>query len=265
MNILGYNSYYQVLNAKDYGIPQNRERVYTISIRKDIDNCKFEFPQKEGLKLRLKDLLENEVDEKYYLKDYQIENIKKSNFMVNKRRIQDKDYCDTLCARDWKDPKCVQVGTLDIKGNDCIKRIYSDKGISPTLTDMQGGNRQPKILELPCIGASRGRNPNNPSDRTPKINIIGNYMPSGHDASRIVNSNGLAPTVKENHGTVTATNENFRIRKLTPKECWRLMGFSDEDFEKAEKIPTSNTQLYKEAGNSICVPVLERIFRQLFK
>lgn len=213
-----------------------------------------------------------------------------------KNLIQEKDVSDTLCARDWKDPKCVQVGTLDIKGHDCVKRIYSDEGISPTLTDMQGGNRQPKILELPCVGASRGRNPDNPSDRTPgieteqrleinkngtsncistvqkdnyilepKINIIGNYMPSGHDASRIVNSNGLAPTVKENHGTVTATNENFRIRKLTPKECWRLMGFSDEDFEKAEKIPTSNTQLYKEAGNSICVPVLERIFRQLFK
>lgn len=321
-------------------------------ILKELENEKkikvwwtFKFPEKEELKLRLKDLLETNVDEKYYLKDYQIENIKKSNFMSNRRRIQEKEYCDTLCARDWKDSKCVQVAQLDIKGHDCIKRVYSDKGISPTLTDMQGGNRQPKIMiknatkkgyteavdgdsinlaypnsktrrgrvgkqvsqtlmgndsmgvvELPYIAASRGRNPENPSDRTPgieteqrleinnkgtsncittvqkdnyvlepKINTIGNYMPSGHNASRIVNSNGIAPTVKENHGTVTATNENFRIRKLTPKECWRLMGFTDEDFEKAKNVPTSNTQLYKEAGNSICVPVLERIFRQLFK
>jgi DNA (cytosine-5)-methyltransferase 1 len=124
------------------------------------------------------------------------------------------------------------------------------------------------------------------------IKVIGNYMPSGHDASRIVDSNGLAPTVKENHGTVTAiiegqsgliqptdrkykehnterkehiefkddncshalrtsvvpiTCNNFRIRKLTPKECWRLMGFDDEDFEKAKNVPMSNTQLYKQA------------------
>lgn len=205
LNTLGYNSYYQVLNAKDYGVPQNRERVFVVSIRKDIDNKSFEFPEKEELKLRLKDLLEDKVEEKYYLKDYQIENIKKSTFMVNKRRIQEKDYCDTLCARDWKDPKCVQIGTLDIKGHDSIKRVYSDEGISPTLTDMQGGNRQPKI------------------------------------------------------------EENYKIRKLTPKECWRLMGFSDENFEKAVNIPTSNTQLYKQAGNSICVPVLEKIFKNLLE
>ena len=95
-----------------------------------------------------------------------------------------------------------------------------------------------------------------------KINVIGNYSPSGHDASRIVDENGLAPTVKENHGTVTATIQNYRIRKLTPKECWRLMGFDDEDFEKAEKV-NSNTQLYKQAGNSIVVDVLEELFRMI--
>lgn len=87
-------------------------------------------------------------------------------------------------------------------------------------------------------------------------------MPSGYSASRVVDSEGLAPTVKENHGTVTATNQDLRIRKLTPKECWRLMGFSDEDFEKAEKV-NSNTQLYKQAGNSIVVNVLVRIFKNL--
>lgn len=146
MNALGYNSYYQVLNAKDYGIPQNRERVYTVSIRKDIDNGNFKFPEKEELKLRLKDMLENEVDEKYYLNDAQIERIKTTTYNVGKTRIQEKEYCDTLCARDWKDPKCVQVGKLDMKGHDSIKRVYSDKGISPTLTNMQGGNRQPKII-----------------------------------------------------------------------------------------------------------------------
>lgn len=95
-----------------------------------------------------------------------------------------------------------------------------------------------------------------------KINIIGNYSPSGHNASRIVDNKGLAPTVKENHGTVTATISNLRIRKLTPKECWRLMGFDDEDFEKASKV-NSNSQLYKQAGNSIVVNVLEKIIKNL--
>lgn len=234
LETLGYNSYYQVLNAKYYGIPQNRERIYTISIRKDIDKGNFVFPQKEELKLRLKDMLEDEVEEKYYLKDYQIENIKKSNFMVNKRRIQEKDYCDTLCARDWKDPKCVQVGTLDIKGHDSIKRVYSKEGLSPTLTDMQGGNRQPKIIE-----------------DFYKSRATREYK----DVSPTLRSERIGLKVKD----------NYRIRKLTPKECWRLMGFSDEDFKKAANIPTSNTQLYKQAGNSIVVDVLEKIFKNLFE
>lgn len=138
---------------------------------------------------------------------------------------------------------------------------------------------------------------------------FGNYSPSGHDASRIVDENGVAPTVKENHGTVTAvarevseieliddTNlgfnptpkiyteyaptlragryglkvkecdemNNLKIRKLTPKECWRLMGFDDEDFYKAEAV-NSNSQLYKQAGNSIVVDVIEKIYEKLFE
>lgn len=145
MNQMGYSNFYQVLNAKDYGIPQNRERVFTISIRDDLNQF-FIFPEKEELKLKLKDILEDQVDEKYYLNNAQIKRIHETTYNVGKTRIQEKDYSDTLCARDWKDPKCVQVGTLDIKGHDCVKRVYSDEGISPTLTDMQGGNRQPKVI-----------------------------------------------------------------------------------------------------------------------
>lgn len=255
MESLGYNNYYQILNAKDYGIPQNRERVYTISIRNDIDKGIFKFPEKEELRLRLKDLLENEVEEKYYLKDYQIENIRKSNFMTNKRRIQEKEYCDTLCARDWKDPKCVQVGILDIKGNDCIKRVYSKEGISPTLTGMQGGNTQPKIMiknatkkgyDEAIVGDSV--NLSYPNSKTRRGRV-------GHQISQTIQCN-------DNIGVIA---ENIKIRKLTPLECWRLMGFNDEDFEKAANIPTSNTQLYKQAGNSIVVNVLEKIFINLFQ
>ena len=288
MEDLGYNSYYQVLNAKDYGIPQNRERVFTISIKKDIDITGFSFPEKQELKLRLKDMLEKDVDEKYYLDDEKIKKIKSSTFAQERLRIQEKDYCDTILARDWKDPKCVQVGELDIKGHDCVKRVYSGEGISPTLTDMQGGNRQPKILiDEPVIAASRGRNPDRPGDRTPgipteqrlEINKQGisntittvqkdNYViepclkikeatKTGYKEAYAGDGVNISGRMKYQRGNVqkemTTGSErgvvtpDMRIRKLTPRECWRLMGFSDDDFDKAQRVPTSNTQLYRQA------------------
>lgn len=312
---MGYNNYYQVLNAKDYGIPQNRERIFVISIRKDIDKGSFKFPEKQTLQLKLKDLLDDEVDEKFYLKDSQIERIKNSTFMQEKKRIQDKEYCDTLLARDWKDPKCIRMcknnqseNVEDIKLKGAYGRNYGSKGkieneVCSTLQAAMGngGGNVPLVKEDSYISKKYKDfyndngyipemfNPYNESeiqDIAPtqttqcgntassatilkkednnKIKVIGNYMPSGHDASRVVDSNGIAPTVKENHGTVTATNVDFKIRKLTPKECWRLMGFSDEDFQKASDTGLSNTQLYKQAGNSIVVNVLEEIFKNLF-
>ena len=202
MEQLGYKNYCQVLNAKDYGVPQNRERVFTVSIRKDADSG-FKFPARRPLIKHLKDVLETVVDEKYYLSDEQTKGLKFSN--------PDVAYC--LDANYYKGTnvsqylqkrrrQIIKVGDLDIKGNDQIKRVYNAEGVSPTLSTMGGGNRQPKIAQ------------------------------------------------------------KHRIRKLTPKECWRLMGFDDADFEKAEKV-NSNTQLYKQAGNSIVVNVLEAILKEL--
>lgn len=313
---IGYNNYYQVLNAKDYGIPQNRERIFVVSIRKDIDKGNFKFPEKQTLQLKLKDLLDDEVDEKFYLKDSQIERIKNSTFMQEKKRIQDKEYCDTLLARDWKDPKCVQVcksnqskNIEDIKLCGAYGRNYGSKGkieneVCSTLQAAMGNGdgNVPLVKDFSYVEKKYKEffdkngyipemfNPYNVNEvqdvaptqtsncggsgssatvlkveETPKkINVLGNYMPSEHNASRVVDSNGIAPTIKENHGTVTATNVDFRIRKLTPRECWRLMGFSDKDFDNAQATGLSNTQLYKEAGNSIVVDVLERIFKNLF-
>ena len=208
MKNLGYNSFYEVLNAKDYGIPQNRERVYTISIRKDIPQ-QFNFPEKEELLLKLKDMLEVEVDEKYYLSDDKTKGIKLNTTEGNSDNIE-------------------LVGKLDIKGHDCVKRIYSKEGLSPTLTDMQGGNRQPKIVEE----KEYQRAPLKFLNRNQK-NIEGDYA-FCVDSS---NTGGIKET----------QNNKIRIRKLTPKECWRLMGFSDEDFERAKAVPMSNSQLYKQA------------------
>lgn len=214
MEQLGYKNYYQVLNAKDYGIPQSRERVFTISIRNDI-NKDFQFPNKQPLKLKLKDLLDDKVDEKYYLSDAQVNRIKTSTYTSNNRRIQKKDYCDTLCARDWKDPKCVQV----------------DKTI--------------------CLNSKGGRNG------------VEGLQPSLKD--RVYDSNGIATCCATSNFFMPNYTDGLRIRKLTEKECLKLMGFDDEDYEKIKSIGISRSQIYKQAGNSIVVNVLEAIFKELFK
>ena len=157
MKALGYINYYQVLNAKDYGIPQNRERVFTISIRKDVD-VGYEFPKKTTLELRLKDLLEDEVEEKYYLSkkmiDFFYRNEQKQKekgngfrFGVSDGNVIAKAVTTRAGGRmDDNFIKCIQVGTLDMKGMDCIKRVYSAEGLSPTLTTMGGGNTEPKVV-----------------------------------------------------------------------------------------------------------------------
>ena len=401
----------------------------------------YEFPEEFPLELRLKDMLETEVDEKFYLSDVAIQGRLQSDFRqynLERSLINEKEVHPTILARYEGAPTLLQEPKLiggigEKKSNGGTQwyqrdRIYDDNVATciTTACNPYYAIEENEIID-PFICASRGRNPENPSDRTagihleqrlepnfsgcsntlttvqkdnyvvePKINVVGNYSPSGHDASRIVDTNGLAPTVKENHGTVTAISEpivceqrsdeglrffkgdyvgalrtidacgdkrvivptnnkrgydeaaigdsinleqpnsttrrgrvghgvaqtlntspqqavvenctdriireepleregwhdhakevistqglcrtlcaqsnnlvtkikepcNLRIRKLTPKECWRLMGFDDSDFEKASEV-TSNSQLYKQAGNSIVVDVLYYIFREM--
>lgn len=151
------------------------------------------------------------------------------------------------------DVNCKCVGMLDIKGQDCIRRVYSSDGLSPTITTMGGGNREPKICE-PRIGAIRGRNHDNPSDRTSGTPTE-QRLEVGGDCS-----NTLTTVQKDN----VVIEPSIRVRKLTPKECFRLMGFEDADFDKASAV-NSNTQLMKQAGNSIVVNVLCAIFGQMFE
>lgn len=380
----GYSNYWKDLNAKNFGIPQNRDRCFMVSL---LGDYRYEFPREIPLQLRLKDMLEDSVDELH----------------------------------------------------DISRREYSGDGVAPTIHTSGGGQQEPKIVQMPhgfnkgsvqanCPTITSSKFQDNNFVAELQINVVGNYSPSGHDASRVVDTGGLAPTVKENHGTVTAiveplaydeqngyirtdgtvgtlttdgsspkhnnrvieprviggigkkksnggtqwyqqdrvydneiaisvttgflpyykteekavnvmsdyvsekgvkyildskrgmatdvnaeicqpltakgqanwtgsfvspdiesieksstigseeptkinlkdgtqitSNDNLsglRIRKLTPKECWRLMGFDDADFNKAA-LHNSNTQLYKQAGNSIVVDVLVHIFAQM--
>ena len=233
LNTLGYNSYYKVLNSKDYGVPQNRERVFTVSIKKNIDNGSFNFPNKEELEIRLKDILENNVDEKYYLSKKMI-----NFFYKNEQKQKEKGNGFRFGVSDGNViAKAVTTRAGGRMDDNFIKSIDSQKELSPALTDIQCENRQHKSI----VGSTQK-----------------------HAA---ISKDGIVPTLTsamgQGGGHVPMHNYDLRIRKLTPLECWRLMGFNDEDFEKAKNIPTSNTQLYKQAGNSIVVKVLEKIFKNL--
>lgn len=152
----GYNNYWKVLNAKDYGIPQNRERVFIVSIRKDIDHGMFEFPSPFPLKKRLKDVLEEEVDEKYYLSDktlqFFIENTKKQREKGNGFKFDPSDgnvIAKTITTRAGSrmdDNFIKQIGQIyPNSGNPQAGRIYDSNGIQPAMDICQGGNRMPKI------------------------------------------------------------------------------------------------------------------------
>ena len=145
-------------------------------------------------------------------------------------------------------------------------RIYDANSIAMALLSSPVGNAGgysylytiggAEMTNEPFIVASRGRNPENPSDRTSGIPTEQRLEP---------NSKGLCntlTTVQKDNYVAEPKQSNLRIRKLTPKECFRLMGFDDEDFYKVEAV-NSNTQLYKQAGNSIVVDVLEAIFTNL--
>ena len=315
MEQLGYNNYYQVLNSKDYLTPQNRERVFTISIRNDI-NKDFHFPEKQPLKLRLRDLLEDEVDEKYYLSDTQVNRIKTSTYTSNNRRIQEKDWCDTLCARDWKDPKCVEVDFVSKKYNEFIDKkgyipdMYNPynnseiKDIAPTKSTQCGSTTSSATILIRNKSLRETLEQNNIEK---DISFIDSYNRnirkddlSGTITTRVNDSNNtfiaiknatkqgyleahdgdgcyisnidkkrgtvqkeMIPTLKTSPDIVCVTTD-LRIRKLTPKECLRLMGFDDKDYEKIKSIGISRSQIYKQAGNSIVVNVLEAIFKELF-
>lgn len=173
LDSIGYNTYYQVLNSKHFGIPQNRERIFALSIRKDVDNGKFKFPEQIPLTTRLKDILEKTVDEKYYLSGDKVESIL-ANFIARQNEasginLKDQattfdgltDVAHTLMARDYKgfgnqsmtgviEPSIIKVGQLD-SSFDQSGRVYSAEGIAPTVMSnshgkTSGGYTSPKIL-----------------------------------------------------------------------------------------------------------------------
>ena len=349
---LGYTNYWQVLNAKDYGIPQNRERVFVVSILGE--HKPYEFPEKQGLKLRLRDLLNDEVPENYYLKDEKVKDfisrLGKQGYILrneiagavvsgqirnnlvlptltpdrlekrqNGRRFKHNDDPSfTLTAQDRHG--VTLIGSLSDK-NSQGERVYTTDvavtqnanggglGAKTGLYMVIGGTQKNAFVGTgeysSCLTSSMGTG----GGYVPLL-LLGNINPSGKGQNgQAFDINGLSPTLTTNkgegikvigelshggqrsrvydtHGSICCltstgykdppkilTDYNLRIRRLTPLECWRLMGFSDEAYQKARIAlnnkfykgkDRANSQMYKQAGNSIVVPVLEGILENIF-
>ena len=319
----GYNNYWQVLNARDYGVPQNRERVFIVSIRKDI-NQSFKFPEKEVLKVKLKDLLEENVDEKFYLSDRLIKCFSDTtdrNGYVRGKRFNPydltKEYAFTITTSAGnratdnyiKVPEATKKGYAEARDGDGIyinrphqKRGCVQKEKVPTIKanpcDLGVVVENKIILEEPLVRDGwhkRNKQVINPegisscvvaqsNNSLQKVVVEENFITKKYN--KFITENGyipekfnpynekeiveIAPTQSTQCGSATSSSailnytKELRIRKLTPLECWRLMDFDDEDFYKAKETGVSNTQLYKMAGNSIVVKVIQKILENLF-
>lgn len=353
LNNLGYNSYYKVLNAKHYGIPQNRERIFVVSIRKDIDHGKFKFPEPFELKLRLKDMLDDNVDEKYYLSEKKMSSIahwkayqkpfekvqgqnsicptltargageEHSGMITYCESLEDttnlQDYCYNIKPKDKEPsiikvdiPQTVRVRKYKVDCESLVKVLREQKDIigltnkdisiklNVPLTKVEHWFRRDDCFAIPDEDIWY--------DLKKVLEIKTNEFDESimtfeeregvyEKSNRCYHEDGIAPTLtcasegekiiceqrcdeglRFFKGNVCGTlrtidacgdkrvieqTEPLKIRKLTPKEAYRLMGFDDEDFERASAI-SSDRQLYKQAGNSIVVNVIEEILKKIF-
>lgn len=319
---MGYKCYWQVLNSKDYGIPQNRERCFMISILGDYF---YAFPREIKLPSKLIDMLETQVDEKFYLSQKAIRGKLETKFRVTSFEgclPQEDGCCRTLCARDYKDPKCVveieEPIACELRCDEGI-RTFKDNIMGTLRTIDSCGDKhiiEPTLKEQLCdrlvesgllkVGTvinhsyTNGLNGKNPNSRqtledyienedgicntlTTRPDVLGvavedlttknkrlasmvdkidptkcqaidMYNQSVHDEMHTIKTN-------VDRANMTAVTQNLRIRKLTPRECFRLMAVRDENFERIAKSQ-SNASLYHLAGDSIVVAVLVAILGQ---
>ena len=267
LSSLGYKSFYKVLNARDYNVPQNRERCFMISVL-NFDG-EFNFPETTELKVTLQGLLEKEVEERYFLSDRFIKyacDMENRNGFIRGKRFRPHD---------------------------------GESKVAYTITTNSGGRATDNFVMLPAVGAIRGR-PNGNGGYTQKLHVkdepivntittvqkdnvilVPQATKAGYAAAEVgdgiytnrmkykrgVVQKSMIPTLKTSVSdigvVVTDKDELINIRRLTPRECWRLMGWDDERIDVAFSSGSSETQLYKMAGNSIVVNVLTRIFEAM--
>lgn len=233
---IGYSNFIKVLNAKDFGVPQNRERVFLVSIYGN--KSFYVFPQPFNLKKKLKDILEDEVDEKYYLAKKTIDFFLKHNSQHKEKKT----------GFIWK-PKTENEIANCLRGNSYL--CPTDNSIL-----QYGNSRVQSLVESGKI---------NPEH----ITFIDAYNQKTNEdifgtIRTTINTSCLHFMTEPKSSDKSNIDKSYRIRKLTPRETFRLMGVSEEDIDKIQESGISNTQQYKLAGNSIVVDVLYYIFKNLF-
>lgn len=287
----GYYNHYSDLNAKDYEVPQNRDRTFCVSILAK-EYIEYEWPEKKPLNKVMKDYLEGNVEEKYYIKndkaDQLIQNLIQNKAVEQPKNTIEKIYlgnyygrhdgydgsvfhpnglCKTIThsvggVADIIEKDEQQIKTIDLSLKNpqeriianCITALYNQHGIS---NHAQEGNGVIEIKQATKEG-------------TIKCKVGGCFDSSFPDSKtrrgRVQNEGDVTPTLTASNSEsivhLEPQTNGYRIRKLTPKECWRLMGYTDEDYDRAQKV-NSNTQLYKQAGNAIVKQVLMAIFAQM--
>jgi len=250
---LGYHIYWQVLNTKDYGIPQNRERIFIVGFK---DFREFSFPKPMNLKLRLGDMLQDNPNSKYFLTDKGIENLNKNQEFNKFNPLNtDSEYAACVTARCNKvsnDNNFIEVDDKYYLSDKTINRISNSRNKT------KFKNQDSKYSG--CLIAEYGKIPSD-----------GTYIRTHYLGGRKGNpKQGGTGHLSKNDGTTycldtsntQAIELNKKIRRLTPLECWRLQGFRDEDFFSVKDV--SDTQLYKQAGNSITVNVLMELFKKIY-
>lgn len=285
---LGYNNYWKVINAKYCGVPQNRERVFCVSILKSEDNGTFHFYDDFDSGIRLRDVLEDDVDETYYLKESMVQGFIPKSHQVGyinqdtqaSKVISVTEHFQTLCAGthgyangyvkvDLDNNSILKVGAIN-SSQDGV--VVSPDGISPTHS--AGHGNCPKIIEACAI---RGRNPDNPKSREsglPTVQMVeisknpevSNCLTTVQKDSLVLERAAIKSS-KTRYGKKHALSKlskhsSFRIRRLTNRECFRLMDVGDISIDKLQAVGISSTQQYRMAGNSIvvaCMKFLEQL------
>ena len=201
---LGYTNYWKVLNAKDYGVPQNRERVFVVSILGEHES--YNFPSPVKLDKSIKDILEDEVEEKYYFKTDKAEKLilKVKDSMSNK-----KECCDSTLLK----PKILQVGNCITARYDAGIQNKQSIGVAVVEKILISQATKKGYIEMEVPGVCDLSYPNSKTRR-----------------GRVQEKGKISPTLTASENGISYINKEYRVRKLTPLECWRLMAFTDEDF-----------------------------------
>ena len=234
LNELGYDAQWGILNTKFHGLPQNRERVYIVANLRERSSTKILFERGDGITDKV------ERTEQSIIGDYYTENGKTHQWGGV---IGDESIAPCLMAGEYKSPRIVKIGSIG--GKPCQSdQVYSPSGVSVTLSAQNGGK-----------GAMTG------------LYKIGDIDGLNTQYSRVYDSEGISATINAQGGGLGAKtglyNIEHKVRRLTPKECFRLQGFKDEMVELGYSIGISDTQLYKMAGNAVSVPVVEWVAQRV--